>query len=1154
MIRPRIVAGALILLATTLVGAGCSKDQPSSAASSGNPTLPTPSGKCSLEGETAQCAVELGMHDGIVDCAPGTMTCHDGYWSSCFTDGSKPAYSVVAPEPTSSPAPSGELGGSLLHGLTVGGSSTSCTDNPCNPYCQNFQDSPDAALTGDSTTSITGYGWPSLATSNVPPGFQSKGNDPANSCSGCTSTNTTQVCQEACQFDMHCGFNGTNGCVAFDPAASGACTGIDITAPPTCSMASGDRHMTVCNRGTVAAPPGVKCYVFPGNSPQFPDNNPDMTKTILAMTTATTIQPGTCESQNIPSGLFPNGTRSVMCNPPAAPSTTTTDYFPTATVSAGSWVSTTNAYAADGVNTTLPLATTSAVQTATANTNGGWTNPTNAYGTTANSTYATATPAAVLSTSTKLPTASTAGSWTSASNSYSKTDSGASASVTLTPGASSATSLPGASTYSDGTSNTATGCVSGSCASWNNPQNVYGSGVAAVTPGRNDNSIFFVGGFPFGAIPANATITQIDVSVTWSQSATDANNTGGIGIYGGSATGGSGLGKELAYEFTNSNLTTTTGTQTFSVTAAQIAAAHLNVTDVTGAKFVRVRGGRNNSAAGATIFVDDVAVRVTYTTPTAAQQTLVLKNFGFGIPSGDTIASLSINVKMKGSASEAAASISYQAYTGATPIGTAKTVTNPSTTLTVDTSTPSITGLTDTSFSDANFSIQVTAALGTNTILTSWTASIDYVEVSVTYNTGATPSTLVFQNFGFGSIPATATIESVTTEARWKVDTANNSAAVLGVQAYIGGGATGLGSELTTPAAGPPTSDTTVSYTVNSGVTPADLTDANFQVKLRATLNAGGTAFTASVDYVKVTVVYSTYLSSTVTYGNFGISIPAGATISSVVVESKWNVSAANGTAVLSLQPFAGASALTTAVTSGGGGTSPPTTATVVQDTINAGSVTSTSLADGTFTVQVGASRSANSTTTPTTATVDYVKVTVSYTTATSGSLTECNQNNNWTVTKDNPVDSCTAITSTVYAPFTQTRVFDGVCPSGSQATWRLFGYDSTEPSDSKIAFRFRSFAPTNGVCVALTPVTSGSSPAALVTAQSTPTNTQNCATTQSPATASCPVDLYTGLGGLPKAQYECLQMDAYGSPSTDLKSAPTLTDWKATYDCVPSQ
>jgi hypothetical protein len=119
---------------------------------------------------------------------------------------------------------------------------------------------------------------------------------------------------------MMCNTNGRNGCKAFAPGAIAACTGIDITVPVTCENANNTVEVSVCNRGTVSAPAGVNCYVYPGGSPQYPNASPGLGT--LVMTTRTTIAPGACESQAIPDTLFPaGGTESLMCNPPTSGTT-----------------------------------------------------------------------------------------------------------------------------------------------------------------------------------------------------------------------------------------------------------------------------------------------------------------------------------------------------------------------------------------------------------------------------------------------------------------------------------------------------------------------------------------------------------------------------------------------------------------------------------------------------------------------------------------------------------------------------------------------------------------------------------------------------------------------------------------------------------------
>lgn len=106
--------------------------------------------------------------------------------------------------------------------------------------------------------------------------------------------------------------------------------------------------------------------------------------------------------------------------------------------------------------------------------------------------------------------------------------------------------------------------------------------------------------------------------------------------------------------------------------------------------------------------------------------------------------------------------------------------------------------------------------------------------------------------FGFGAIPANATITNVTVSVEWKVDT-TASIATLGSQVYVSN--TARGTELVNSAE--PTSDTTQTFTV-AGLTRADLLDGTFEVQVRASRGATATGFTASLDAVSVQVDYTT--------------------------------------------------------------------------------------------------------------------------------------------------------------------------------------------------------------------------------------------------------------------------------------------------------
>jgi hypothetical protein len=373
---------------------------------------------------------------------------------------------------------------------------------------------------------------------------------------------------------------------------------------------------------------------------------------------------------------------------------------------------------------------------------------------------------------------------------------------------------------------------------------------------------------------------------------------------------------------------------------------------------------------------------------------------------------------------------------------------------------------------------------------------------------------------------------------------ANDTSATLGIQAVAGG--TVLGSELTTPSSGPPTTATTASYSVTSGVTPSQLYDANnFRVKLRAT-STGGSNFNAYVDYVKVTVVWATTLTSTMTVGGFGFNIPSSATITGLTLTTKWSVSATNIAAQLGVQAFSGGGAVDTEATTASGA-SPPTTDTVFTATPSVAGLTPASFADGTFTVTVRGTRGAGST--PVTANVDYVAATVTYTTTTNQQIPECNYSNDWSVSKQNPSLACQNATTGGYATRTYTQTYTSSCPSGTRTQWAYLAYNTTTPSDvsgsSDVKFQIQT-APSLADGGAGTPtswVTAADAPAA-----------GDPALCAMGGPSPCPKDLYAALGGLPAADNPILNLQVTLTPSPDGQVAPTLNSWQITYSCPPSE
>lgn len=108
-----------------------------------------------------------------------------------------------------------------------------------------------------------------------------------------------------------------------------------------------------------------------------------------------------------------------------------------------------------------------------------------------------------------------------------------------------------------------------------------------------------------------------------------------------------------------------------------------------------------------------------------------------------------------------------------------------------------------------------------------------------------------YGGFGFDVIPSGATINSVTLEVQWKVST-TGSIATLGAWAYVSGAA--YSTELVDSAE--PTADT-IRTKAYAGLTRDQLVDGTFQIRVRASRGNTNTAFTGSLDYVKVTVDYT---------------------------------------------------------------------------------------------------------------------------------------------------------------------------------------------------------------------------------------------------------------------------------------------------------
>ena len=772
----RLLTGALLSVAVGVAAlAGCSgADQAPGLADDG--TWLGDGGRVPNRGpcqawETRSCAIELGTHNGVVDCAQGTQICEGTTWGRCIPDSAKGITSVKAPPVLSVRRPTVGL-------QTVGGSSTTCTGDPCDPYCNIFNDIPDAAYQAEtSRVTLDASRGPDLDNSNIPSGIANKGNDGTPCTPGCS----TDACHQACQFDRRCSKTTAGKCEQFDPQETGSCVGVDLTVPTTCSVGNNDRNVTVCNRGTVAAPAGAKCYLFPGNSQHMPETNPIIDDATLIMTTQTSLAPGWCETQLIPAADFDsNGTEEVICNPHGftiQPFTVTGNPRSNATVAGyGAWKTPERGYTSDGQYATAapsdPAGARSAgpVLPATFADVGAdehWINP--AEGLLADGVYASGSPGATATSYTvvKSPTADSQGL--------------------------------GAPAYtSDG---------------------AFGS----VTVNKNKSSTITFGGFGFtnADVPATATITSVRASVVWKVGSAADLVTTSIQAY----NGATGLGTAASAGPYNGNAPTSF------VSLAQAVPGVTPAILTNNANFNVKVTVDNSGGSSLTADIDYVEVEATWNDGTTTA-TVAYGGFGFDsvVPPDATITSITVEASVFASVATTDATVSLQAYKGAGQTAIAGVSANrnaPGTAPAALSVTRANPGLTGADMTNASFAVRVKAVRSGPTAFTSY---LDYVRVTVSYTVPHSTNLVEYGDFGF-ALPADAVVTQIVTEVKWLVTPASPTS-VLGAGAYASGAL--VGTEMTTSP--PPTTPTVQTQTLaNPAVTPAAINDPSFKVRIRAT-------------------------------------------------------------------------------------------------------------------------------------------------------------------------------------------------------------------------------------------------------------------------------------------------------------------------------
>ena len=147
---PTLWSVACGILAIVGITAACGDGRPDAAASGESPSIEPPGScavpaegcPCEAEGTEAACGSVKRAIGTYVECASGTMTCTNGQWGSCESDGLTHVTSL----------------GSGLGTLGLAQDAGACV-NPCSPYCNSYGDTPGGlAVPADSGLEVTDGG------------------------------------------------------------------------------------------------------------------------------------------------------------------------------------------------------------------------------------------------------------------------------------------------------------------------------------------------------------------------------------------------------------------------------------------------------------------------------------------------------------------------------------------------------------------------------------------------------------------------------------------------------------------------------------------------------------------------------------------------------------------------------------------------------------------------------------------------------------------------------------------------------------------------------------------------------------------------------------------------------------------------------------
>lgn len=223
---PRVAAAITMLAASLMWSAACGTDDgnptsPSGGPGSGAGTGSGGSAEACDDGEVRECKVDIDANN----CFVGVQECVGDTWGACQEGNDT---------------------------LALGGS-TGCPSNPCNPGCNQFDETPSSPLTPPAGgTPATASGDPSSLPATWQDAAFNDNNHAYNS--DCSSSGS-------CQLDSYCSANSPKNCLPwgendFDPNIN-----FDLTVKMVCDPDS----VIVCNRGGTVAPSGMLVEVWDDN-------------------------------------------------------------------------------------------------------------------------------------------------------------------------------------------------------------------------------------------------------------------------------------------------------------------------------------------------------------------------------------------------------------------------------------------------------------------------------------------------------------------------------------------------------------------------------------------------------------------------------------------------------------------------------------------------------------------------------------------------------------------------------------------------------------------------------------------------------------------------------------------------------------------------